>query len=72
MVLNAQRGIAMADSTQGSEGQAKWVCTSCGYVYDPAVGDPDHGIPPNTPFKSLPDSWQCPICYASKEAFDLL
>lgn len=52
--------------------QNKWVCTSCGYVYDPALGDPDHGIPPNTPFESLPDSWRCPICYAAKEVFDLL
>ena len=22
----------------------KYVCTACGYVYDPAVGDPDSGI----------------------------
>ena len=27
----------------------KYVCTACGYVYDPAVGDPDHGIAPGTP-----------------------
>lgn len=50
----------------------KWVCTSCGYVYDPESGDPDHGIPPHTPFEKLPDGWQCPICYAGKTAFDLL
>ena len=24
----------------------KYVCTVCGYVYDPAVGDPDSGIEP--------------------------
>lgn len=50
----------------------KWVCTSCGYVYDPVVGDFDHGVEPNTSFDQLPDGWQCPICYAAKEAFDPL
>ncbi|HHY78715.1 MAG TPA: rubredoxin, partial [Clostridiales bacterium] len=24
----------------------KWVCTVCGYVYDPEQGDPDNGIAP--------------------------
>ena len=26
---------------------------ACGYEYDPAVGDPDHGIEPGTAFKDL-------------------
>ena len=26
----------------------KYVCDVCGYVYDPAVGDPDNGIAPGT------------------------
>ncbi len=50
----------------------KMVCTCCGYVYDAATGDPDHGIAPGTPFDALPDDWQCPICYAAKDAFDPL
>ena len=50
----------------------KWVCTSCGYVYDPATGDVEHGIKLGIPFEQLDDSWQCPICYAAKEAFDPL
>ena len=44
-------------------------CSVCGYVYDPAVGDPDHDIAPGTPFESLPDKWRCPICLASKDLF---
>ena len=48
----------------------KYVCTICGYVYDPAVGDPDNGIDPGTPFANLPDSWVCPVCGASKDEFD--
>jgi len=48
----------------------KYVCTVCGYVYDPAKGDPDNGIPPNTRFEDLPDDWVCPICGARKDAFE--
>jgi len=29
----------------------KYVCTVCGYVYDPAQGDPDNGIDPGTAFE---------------------
>ncbi len=50
----------------------KYVCTSCGYIYDPEKGDPDQGIVPGTPFEDIPDDWQCPLCYASKDAFDRL
>ena len=45
------------------------VCDVCGYVYDPRVGDPDHGIAPGTPFEALPDDWVCPVCAADKEKF---
>jgi rubredoxin len=44
-------------------------CTVCGYVYDPVVGDPDGGIPPNSPFENLPD-WVCPVCGAAKDQFE--
>ncbi len=50
----------------------KWVCTSCGYIYDPQQGDVEHGIPAGTSFKDLPADWRCPLCYVSKEAFDPL
>lgn len=48
----------------------RFVCTGCGYVYDPADGDPEKGVPPGTPFAQLPENWICPICYAGKDAFD--
>ena len=47
----------------------KWECTSCGYVYDPAKGDPDSGIAPGTPFEELPEDWVCPDCGAEKDMF---
>ncbi len=62
----------MTEQERNPSGYLKRVCTSCGYIYDPVAGDGGHGIPPNTPFDRLPDDWKCPLCYAAKEAFDLL
>jgi rubredoxin len=47
----------------------KWKCV-CGYVYDPAKGDPDHGVDPGTPWEKVPDDWECPLCGQSKEVFE--
>jgi rubredoxin len=48
----------------------KWECLVCGYVYDPAEGDPDNGVEPGTPFEALPDDWVCPDCGAGKDMFE--
>jgi rubredoxin len=48
----------------------KYVCTICGYVYDPAEGDPDNGVNPGTAWADVPDDWECPICGAGKDAFE--
>lgn len=48
----------------------RYICINCGYIYDPEKGDPEHGVPPGTPFDALPPDWVCPICYVSKEQFD--
>ena len=48
----------------------KYVCTVCGYVYDPALGDPDSGIKAGTSFDDLPDDWVCPVCGAGKDQFE--
>jgi rubredoxin len=47
----------------------KWECTVCGYIYDPEVGDPEHGIEPGTPFERLPSDWVCPVCGVPKDQF---
>lgn len=47
----------------------KYVCGVCGYVYDPAVGDPDGGIAKGVSFEDLPAEWVCPVCGASKDEF---
>lgn len=48
----------------------KYVCSVCGYEYDPEVGDPDNEIEPGTPFEALPEDWVCPVCGADKEDFE--
>lgn len=47
----------------------KYVCDVCGYVYDPAIGDPDNGVNAGTAFDSLSEDWVCPVCGASKDSF---
>lgn len=47
----------------------KYECDRCGYVYDPALGDPDNGIGPGVLFEELPEDWVCPDCGAGKEEF---
>ena len=48
---------------------SKYECTVCGYIYDPAAGDPDSGVAPGTAFEDLPDDWVCPVCGAAKSEF---
>ncbi|MCC7299638.1 MAG: rubredoxin [Verrucomicrobia bacterium] len=48
----------------------KYACVPCGYIYDPAVGDPEHGIAAGTAFKDIPDDWVCPECGVGKDYFE--
>lgn len=47
----------------------RYVCNACGWIYDPAVGDPDGGIAAGTPFEKIPDDWVCPQCGVGKSDF---
>ncbi len=49
---------------------ARYVCSVCGYVYDPVNGDPDGGVAPGTRFEDIPESWVCPVCGAAKTQFE--
>ena len=54
--------LAEADfSAQQATG--KYVCSVCGYVYDPAEHD-------GAAFEELPDDWKCPRCKQPKEKFN--
>ncbi|WP_315166542.1 rubredoxin [Metaclostridioides mangenotii] len=48
----------------------KYICTACGYIYDPAVGDSDNGVAPGTKFEDIPDDWVCPLCGVPKSDFE--
>lgn len=63
-------GSAQAETSERRPGgMMKYICDICGYVYDPAVGDPENGVPAGTAFDKIPDDWVCPICGASKDQF---
>ncbi len=46
-----------------AEASGKYVCSICGYVYDPAEHD-------GVAFEDLPDDWKCPRCKQGKEKFN--
>ncbi|MDR2109117.1 MAG: rubredoxin [Coriobacteriales bacterium] len=48
----------------------KYHCTICGYIYDPANGDPENDIAPGTAFEDLPDNWICPLCGVGRDMFE--
>lgn len=52
-----------AEEPEAVQESGKYVCTVCGYVYDPAEHD---GIA----FADLPEGWKCPRCKQSKDKFD--
>ena len=63
-------GNTVTNTIFGKENKMKkYVCDVCGYVYDPAEGDPDNGVEPGTSFDKLPEDWVCPVCGASKDDF---
>ncbi|MBR1409114.1 MAG: rubredoxin [Clostridia bacterium] len=45
------------------EASGKYVCSICGYVYDPAEHD-------GVAFEDLPEDWRCPRCRQPKEKFN--
>ena len=47
----------------------KDLCDVCGYIYDPALGDPDNHRDPGTAFEDLPEDWLCPLCGVGKDEF---
>ncbi|SDC81174.1 MULTISPECIES: rubredoxin [unclassified Candidatus Frackibacter] len=47
----------------------RYKCVECGYIYDPAEGDPASGVEPGISFADVSYSWVCPQCGADKEMF---
>lgn len=54
--------LAEVDFSKG-KASGKYVCSICGYVYDPAEHD-------GVAFEDLPSDWKCPRCRQGKEKFN--
>jgi rubredoxin len=50
----------------------KWQCYFCGYFYDEALGDPEHGVAAGTAWADVPEDWFCPDCGAGKSDFAMI
>ncbi len=50
----------------------KYKCNSCGYVYDPEIGDMISGVPAGASFEELPEGWICPLCGVDKAVFTVI
>ena len=50
----------------------KYICRTCGLIYDEELGDEDSGLAPGTRFEDIPDDWYCPLCLVSKSDFVLI
>ena len=48
----------------------KYICDTCGAVYDEVLGEPKRKIPAGTAFADLPEQYTCPGCGSEREAFD--
>ena len=49
-----------------------WMCLICGWIYDEAVGAPEHGLAIGTTWDKVPMNWTCPECGARKEDFEMV
>jgi len=49
----------------------RYICDTCGYTYDPELGDPAQNILPGTAFEDLPPDWVCPVCGVGKDQFSM-
>ena len=62
--------LAEDRKTETKKAMDKYVCITCGWVYDPEEGDPEGGIAPGTAFEDIPEDWTCPACGVGKEFFE--
>ncbi len=65
-VLRRELGDAKIEEAE----MKRWKCSICGYIYDPAKGDPENGVKPGTAFEAVSEDWVCPTCGATKDMFE--
>ena len=50
----------------------RWICLGCGFLYDEALGSPEHGLAPGTRWEEVPEDWVCPDCGTPKDMFEMV
>jgi rubredoxin len=50
----------------------RMLCLGCGFLYDEALGSPEHGLAPGTRWEDIPDDWVCPDCGTPKHRFEMV
>lgn len=47
----------------------RYICTVCGWVYDPKLGDAANEVARGIPFEKLPANFVCGVCGCTKDKF---
>lgn len=68
--LNKTNLVIILKKISGGFKMKKYICSVCGYVYDPEKGIPEEGIKPGTSYEDLPSDFACPVCGVGKEEFE--
>jgi len=50
----------------------RYICETCGFIFDEELGDPVGGIAPGTRWEDIPDDWICSLCGDAKSEFSLM
>lgn len=58
------RGWEVIEKTNDREDGVVWRCAMCKWLYKEDLED--------VPFAELPDDWQCPVCGANRDSFELI
>lgn len=67
---NPSESLPVDYEIASAQAAGKWICSVCGYIYDPETGDPDRGFPPGTEFEDLPADGKCLRCPQGKDIFN--
>jgi rubredoxin len=48
------------------------ICLGCGFLYDEALGLPEHGLAPGSRWAAISSDWVCPDCGTPKHRFEMV
>jgi GntR family transcriptional regulator / MocR family aminotransferase len=69
--IAARASAAAATAAAAAAGRRHFMCRGCYFVYDEALGLPQHDIPAGTAFAAIPPGWRCPDCGSEKSVYRL-